>query len=187
LVGIITRGDVTNCLMHHLARRAEEAVAHEAALVAERQADDKAHRVVIRAQIRSGDFDSAGKLSQRMRQLLRDRGIDPDARRRAAIVAYEAETNIIIHSVGGELRVVIEAEKVTIDAMDRGPGIENVELAMQEGWSTAGPLARQLGFGAGMGLANIKKCSDKLEIHSDLGSGTHLHSEVWLKKADLKT
>jgi len=186
LVGIITRGDVTNCLVHHLAKRAEEAVAHEAVMIAERQADEKAHRTVIRATVRSGDFDSAGKLSQRMRQLLRERGVDPDARRRAAIVAYEAETNIIIHSVGGELRVVVEPERVTIDAIDGGPGIENLELAMQEGWSTAGPLARQLGFGAGMGLANIKRCSDKLEVHSELGTGTHLHSEVSLKKAESK-
>ena len=187
LVGLITRGDVTNCLMQQLARRAEEAVAHEAALVAERQADEKSHRTVIRANIRSGDFDSAGRVSQRMRQLLRNRGIDPDARRRAAIVAYEAETNIIIHSVGGELRVVIDPERVIIDAMDQGPGSENLELAMQEGWSTAGPLARQLGFGAGMGLVNIKKCSDEFEVRSELGTGTHLHSEIWLKKAELKT
>ncbi|HUJ09422.1 MAG TPA: CBS domain-containing protein [Verrucomicrobiae bacterium] len=183
LVGVITRGDITNCLMHHLERRAEEAVAHEAALVAERSADEKAKRVVVRVHVKSGDFDSAGRLSQRLRQVLRDRGIDPDARRRAAIVAYEAETNIIIHSIGGDITATVCPEQVTIDAVDRGPGIENIDLAMQEGWSTAGPLARSLGFGAGMGLPNIKKCSDRFEIHSELGPGTQLHSEILLRKA----
>jgi CBS domain-containing protein/anti-sigma regulatory factor (Ser/Thr protein kinase) len=186
LVGIMTRGDVSNCLVHHLEERAEQAVAHEAALVAERQADEKAHRVVLRASIKSGDFDSAGRVSQRMRQTLRQRGIDPEARRRAAIVAYEAETNIIIHSIGGELRAVIEPERVTIDAIDHGPGIEKLDLAMQEGWSTAGPLARQLGFGAGMGLPNMKKCADRFEVRTELGIGTHLHAEIDLKKAALK-
>jgi len=186
LVGIITRGDISNALVHHLEKRAEEAVAHEAVLVAERQADEKAQRLVLRAPIKSGDFDSAGKVSQRMRSVLRQRGIDPEARRRAAIVAYEAETNIIIHSIGGELRAVIEPERVTIDAVDQGPGIEKLELAMQEGWSTAGPLARQLGFGAGMGLPNMKKCADRFEIRSELGIGTHLHAEIDLKKAGLK-
>ena len=183
LVGVITRGDITNCLMHHLERRAEEAVAHEATLLAERSADEKAKRVVVRAHVKSGDFDTAGRLSQRIRQVLRNRGIDPDARRRAAIVAYEAETNIIIHSIGGEITATIYPDRIVIDAVDGGPGIENIDLAMQEGWSTAGPLARSLGFGAGMGLPNIKKCSDRFEIHSEMGPGTQLHSEILLQKA----
>jgi len=185
LVGIITRGDISNALVHHLEARAEQAVAHEAALVAERQAQEQVHRVVLRATIKSGDFDSAGKISQQMREILRQRGIAPESRRRAAIVAYEAETNIIIHSVGGELRVVIEPDRVLIDAIDSGPGIENLDLAMQEGWSTAGPLARQLGFGAGMGLPNIKKCADRFEVRTELGIGTHLHAEIQMKKAEL--
>lgn len=183
LVGILTRGDVTACLMHQLEKRAEQAVAQEAALVAARTADEKEGRVVVKARIKSGDFDSAGKLSQRMRQVLRARGIDPGIRRRAAIVAYEAETNIIIHSIGGEITATIHPERVVIEAVDEGPGIENVELAMQEGWSTAGPLARQLGFGAGMGLPNIKKCSDKFQIRSETGSCTRLYSEILLRKA----
>lgn len=183
LVGIITRGDITDCLVHHLEQRAEQAVAHEAALVAERVADDKAHRVMVRTQIKSGDFDSAGKVSQRMCQVLRERGIDPDARRRAVIIAYETETNIIIHTIGGQITATILADKVIIDAIDEGPGIEDMDLAMREGWSTAGPLARELGFGAGMGLPNIKKCSDVFDINSEMGRGTHLHAEVLLPKA----
>lgn len=183
LVGLITRGDITNCLVHHLEKRAEQAVASEAVLVAERTQDEKARPVAVQAHVKSGDFDSAGKVSQRMRKVLRDRGIDPDVRRRAAIIAYEAETNIIIHSLGGEISVVIDRDKVIIEARDDGPGIEKVELAMREGWSTAGPLARELGFGAGMGLPNMKRCSDKFEIHSELGRGTKLRSEVLLRKA----
>lgn len=183
LVGILTRGDVTTCLMHHLEKRAEEAVASEAALVAAMASDKKQHRVVIKTKVKSGDFESAGKVSQRMRGILRARGIEPDVRRRAAIVAYEAETNIIIHSIGGQLTVAIYPDKVVMDAVDEGPGIERIDLALTEGWSTAGPLARELGFGAGMGLPNIKKCSDRFEIKSELGRGTHVLSEIKLRKA----
>jgi CBS domain-containing protein len=183
LVGIITRGDITACLMHRLERRAEEAIAKEAALATTRAEDEKAQRVVINADVKSGDFDSAGKLSQRMREVLRSRGIDPDARRRAAIIAYEAETNIIIHSLGGRMSVSIDPQKVCIEAVDNGPGIENIDLAMQDGWSTAGPLARELGFGAGMGLPNIKRCSDKFEIHSEMSGSTRLRCEVLLPPA----
>jgi CBS domain-containing protein/anti-sigma regulatory factor (Ser/Thr protein kinase) len=182
LVGILTRGDITGCLMHQLEKRAEEAIAHEASLLAARTADEAAHRVVLRAHVRTGDYDSAGKVSQRMRQVLRERGTDPEVRRRAAVVAYEAETNIIIHSLGGEIAVTIDPDKIVIEANDVGPGIENIEQAMQEGWSTAGRLPRELGFGAGMGLPNIKRCSDKLEITSDNKRGTRLRSEVFIKK-----
>jgi CBS domain-containing protein/anti-sigma regulatory factor (Ser/Thr protein kinase) len=184
LVGVITRGDITSCLMQHLEKRAEEVAAREAAQTTGlSQESELAEPVVLRAEVKAGDYDSAGKVSQRMRQILRMRGVDPDIQRRAAIVAYEAETNIIIHSIGGDLSVAVTPGKVVIEATDRGPGIENIELAMQEGWSTAGPLARELGFGAGMGLPNIRKCSDKFEIKSEMGAGTRLYSEVLLHKA----
>jgi len=187
LVGILTRGDITDCLMQHLERRAEEALAHEAALRAERAADNAADRVVVRAHVRTGDYDSAGKLSQRMRQVLRERGVAPEIRRRAAVVAFEAETNIIIHSLGGEITATIDPDKVCIEAVDVGPGIESVDEAMQEGWSTAGRLPRELGFGAGMGLPNIKRCSDNLEIKSDNKGGTRVRSEIYLRKAGVPT
>ena len=187
LVGILTRGDITDCLMQHLERRAEEALAQEAALRATRAADDAANHVVVRARVRTGDYDSAGKISQRMRQVLRERGIDPELRRRAAVVAYEAETNIIIHSLGGEIVATIDPDKVVIEAVDVGPGIENVEQAMREGWSTAGRLPRELGFGAGMGLPNIKRCSDNLTITSDSKRGTRLRSEIYIRKAGVPT
>ena len=187
LVGIITRGDITGCLMQHLERRAQEALAYEATLRAQRTADDAADRVVVRAHVRTGDYDSAGKVSQRMRQVLRERGTDPEIRRRAAVVAYEAETNIIIHSLGGDIIATIDPDKISIEAVDVGPGIENVDQAMQEGWSTAGRLPRELGFGAGMGLPNIKRCSDSLEITSDGKQGTRLRSEIRIRKPGAST
>jgi anti-sigma regulatory factor (Ser/Thr protein kinase)/CBS domain-containing protein len=180
LVGVITRGDITSCLMQHLEKRAEEAAREAAQTPGRARRPKPAEPVVLQAEVKAGDYDSAGKVSQRMRQILRARGVDSDIQRRAAIVAYEAETNIIIHSIGGDLSVAVTPGKVVIEATDRGPGIENIELAMQEGWSTAGPLARELGFGAGMGLPNIRKCSDKFEIHSEMGAGTRLYSEVLL-------
>jgi len=184
LVGIITRGDITACLMEHLEKRAEEAAANEAALFSgQTRGQEHAKSVVVRTKVKAGDYDSAGRISKRMRQLLKVRGVDPEIQRRAAIIAYEAEMNIIIHSIGGDISVVVSPEKAIIEAVDHGPGIENIDLAMQEGWSTAGPLARELGFGAGMGLPNVKKCSDKFEIHSEINVGTRLHSEVLLSKA----
>ncbi len=184
LVGIMTSGDITACLMHHIERRAHEALSSEAALIAAQTPEERvAHRKVVRAHIKAADFDSAGKISERMRHILRERGTDPEDRRRAAIVVYEAETNIIIHSLGGQITATILPDKVVIDAIDEGPGIQDVNLAMQEGWSTAGPLARELGFGAGMGLPNIKRCADKFEITSSMGSGTKLHADVFLRKA----
>jgi CBS domain-containing protein/anti-sigma regulatory factor (Ser/Thr protein kinase) len=183
LVGLLTRGDITNCLMHHLERRAEEALAHEATLVPTHPAAEKPQRIVVRAAVRTGDYDSAGRVSQRMRQVLRDRGVDPEIRRRAAVVAYEAETNIIIHSLGGEIIATVGPDNVIIEAIDTGPGIDDIEQAMQEGWSTAGRLPRELGFGAGMGLPNIKRCSDKFEITSDTVHGTRVRSEIYIRKA----
>jgi CBS domain-containing protein len=182
LVGVLTRGDVTRCLMKHMERRADEAIAREAELMAARHAGKPERTVLLKAHVKSGDFDNAGKVSTRLRQILRTRGIDPDARRRAAIVIYEAETNIIIHSLGGDITVRIEPDRVDIEATDLGPGIEDINLAMQEGWSTAGRIPRELGFGAGMGLPNIKKCADRFEISSGL-SGTRLHAQIGLRKA----
>ncbi len=183
LVGILTRGDITSALMHHLDRRAEEAVRQAATHASAATPDEAARRVILNAEVRAGNYDSAGKLSQRLREILRNRGVDPNIRRRATIIAYEAETNIIIHSIGGNLTATVTPELVTIEAVDTGPGIENLDLAMQEGWSTAGPLAREFGFGAGMGLPNIRRCADRLDIKSDLTNGTRVHAEVRLQPA----
>ena len=129
LVGVLTRGDITACLMQQLEKRAEEAAAREAALISGQTGDlERDKPMVLQTEVKSGDYESAGKISQRMRQILRGRGVDPVIRRRAAIIAYEAEMNMVIHSIGGELSVAISPGKVVIEAVDRGPGIENVEL-----------------------------------------------------------
>jgi anti-sigma regulatory factor (Ser/Thr protein kinase) len=101
--------------------------------------------------------------------------------RRAAIAAYEAEMNIVIHSEGGYLTVEIGPEQVTIIAADTGPGIADIQQAMQPGFSTAPDWVRELGFGAGIGLINIRNCSDVFHIESEYGKGTLLRATVYLK------
>jgi anti-sigma regulatory factor (Ser/Thr protein kinase) len=106
-------------------------------------------------------------------------GFQPAIIRRAAIAAYEAEMNIVIHSFGGELRARITPAAVTITAVDTGPGIPDVELAMQEGYSTAPWEIQEMGFGAGMGLPNIRRCADELEITSTVGEGTRVKIVIY--------
>ena len=134
--------------------------------------------------IRCRDFTSAGAASRDLKQHLKRIGAESDAVRRAMIAAYEAEMNVVIHAEGdGRLEAAVSDGQLDVDVIDRGPGIPDVQSAMREGWSTAGPLARELGFGAGMGLPNMKKCSDRFEIQSEMGRGTHLTSEIMLRKA----
>jgi serine/threonine-protein kinase RsbT len=124
--------------------------------------------------ITAGDFASAGGASARIKSVLRMIGIDPAIIRRVSIAAYEAELNMIIHSFGGEMTLKIDSSTIHIECVDTGPGIEDIEMAMKEGFSTASPDIQLMGFGAGMGLPNIKKNSDEMGIRSDPG-GTHLH------------
>lgn len=125
-------------------------------------------------QIPAMDLTVAGEASSHIKKILRQIGIDAGVIRRVAIATYEAEINIAIHSLGGQLSLLISPDWVKIIAEDRGPGIENIELAMQKGYSTATSEIRELGFGAGMGLPNMQKCSDEFEIQSELGSYTRV-------------
>lgn len=120
------------------------------------------------------DFTVAGEASSRIKKVLRQLGIDAKIIRRVAIATYEAEINVAIHSEGGKITCLISPEWVKIIALDVGPGIENLELAMQQGFSTATSQIRELGFGAGMGLPNMKKCSDDFEITSEVGVFTRV-------------
>lgn len=120
------------------------------------------------------DFSRAGEASSNIKKILRQLGIDSAIIRKVAIVTYEAEMNIVIHSEGGRLIVNISPSSIEIIAKDEGPGIENVDLAMQEGFTTASNKVRELGFGAGMGLPNIKKHSDQFFIDSHKGTSTTL-------------
>src|SRR5690554_1139625 len=117
-------------------------------------------------QVEKDDFNRAGQASSNIKKVLRQLGINSQILRKIAIATYEAEMNVIIHSEGGVIEVEIDPEKITIMATDRGPGIKNIDLAMKAGYSTASEKIRELGFGAGMGLPNIKRCADEFNIES---------------------
>ena len=118
------------------------------------------------------DFTRAGEASGAVKRVLKQLGFPPDLIRRVAIAMYEGEINMVIHAGGGEADVEILPDSVSIVLTDRGPGIPDIDLAMQEGWSTAPDNIRTLGFGAGMGLPNIKKYPDQMDIQTEIGSGT---------------
>jgi Histidine kinase-, DNA gyrase B-, and HSP90-like ATPase. len=109
-------------------------------------------------------------------------GVDPDTVRKVAISLYEGEINMVIHSYGGTIEVIITPEEIEMILKDRGPGIEDIELAMQAGYSTAPDNIRNLGFGAGMGLPNMKKYSDEFHIESTVGVGTTVRMRVFIPK-----
>ncbi|MEA5039834.1 MAG: ATP-binding protein [Clostridiaceae bacterium] len=122
--------------------------------------------------VEGDDFTSAGAASGDVKKLLRQLGANPDAVRKVAIAMYEGEINMVIHANGGVIDVEISPQKVTMVLADHGPGIPDVEAAMQEGFSTAPDTIRNLGFGAGMGLPNMKKYADTLRIDTEVGVGT---------------
>lgn len=124
------------------------------------------------------DFTSAGQASVQMKKNLRQLGISPEIIRKVSIAMYEGEINMVIHAGGGEADVLIYEDRIEINLIDHGPGIANIELAMQEGFSTAPDTIRSLGFGAGMGLPNMKRYSDSIRIDSELGKGTSIYMTV---------
>ena len=124
--------------------------------------------------VHGDDFSSAGEASVQVKKILRSIGFDAETIRRVSIAMYEAEINMVIHAGGGIADLFVYPEKIIIVLTDKGPGIADIDLAMSEGYSTAPDNIRSLGFGAGMGLPNIKRYSDKLDIDSKLGEGTKL-------------
>lgn len=118
------------------------------------------------------DFTSAGQASVQIKKNLRQLGINPEIIRRVSIAMYEGEINMVIHAGGGEATVKVFEDRIEIILKDNGPGIKNIEQAMQEGYSTAPDRIRSLGFGAGMGLPNMKRYTDSMEIDSAVGVGT---------------
>jgi anti-sigma regulatory factor (Ser/Thr protein kinase) len=142
--------------------------------------------LILEYPVLGGDFTSAGIASSSVKKALQQLGVDPSIIRKVAIVTYEAEMNIVIHAYRGVLRVSLSPEVIEIPAEDEGPGIPDIELAMQPGYSTAPDNIREMGFGAGMGLPNIKNCSDDLKIDSIVGKGTKLVSKIYLRKENGK-
>lgn len=125
------------------------------------------------------DFTRAGEASGSLKKTLKDLGFSPELVRKSVIALYEAEINMVIHAGGGEIDVEISPECVSMVLTDKGPGIPDVTLAMQEGWSTAPDNVRSLGFGAGMGLPNIKKYTDEMKIDTKVGEGTVMYLKVY--------
>ena len=124
------------------------------------------------------DFTRAGEASGKVKSKLKQLGIAPDAVRRVAIALYEGDINLVIHAGGGEIDVEITPENIKMTLSDKGPGIADLEKAMTEGFSTATENIRSLGFGAGMGLPNMKKYSDEMNIDTKLGEGTTIFMQV---------
>jgi anti-sigma regulatory factor (Ser/Thr protein kinase) len=125
-------------------------------------------------EIAGSDFTNAGRASTSIKETLKEMGLASALVRRVAIAAYEAEMNTVMYARRGTMTLHVTPADVTIDVRDEGPGIPDIPLAMQEGYSTATPEMRELGFGAGMGLPNIKRNADDLTITSDVGRGTIL-------------
>lgn len=124
------------------------------------------------------DFTLAGNASGQLKKGLRQLGVDPETVRRAAIAMYEGEINMVIHAGGGTADVTISEEEIVITLADHGPGIKDIDAAMQEGFSTAPDDIRSLGFGAGMGLPNMKRYSDEMTIESTVGVGTTIVMKI---------
>lgn len=126
------------------------------------------------------DFTSAGQASVQVKKNLRRLGIPPEIIRQVSIAMYEGEINMVIHAGGGEADVIVSEDKIEIILADKGPGIADIDLAMQEGYSTAPDSVRSLGFGAGMGLPNMKRYMDEMTIDSVVGEGTTIKMAVYL-------
>ena len=126
------------------------------------------------------DFSSAGQASVSVKKNLRQLGIAPEIIRKVSIAMYEGEINMVIHAGGGSADVMVYEDRIEISLEDCGPGIPDVELAMQEGYSTAPDNIRSLGFGAGMGLPNMKRYTDAMQINTEIGVGTHILMTVKL-------
>jgi len=129
-------------------------------------------------QVLGRDFSNAGKVSTSIKDTLKRLGISPAVVRRVAIVSYEAEMNLVMYATRGKIVLSVSRDAVTLKVEDEGPGIPDVALAMQEGYSTATPEMREMGFGAGMGLPNIRRNADEFDIRSEVGRGTHLFVRV---------
>ncbi|MFR5601972.1 MAG: ATP-binding protein [Lachnospiraceae bacterium] len=135
-------------------------------------------RITLNYHISPEDFTRAGEASSDVKSKLKQMGVKPEAVRKVAIAMYEGEINMVIHARGGEVTVEISPTEIVMTLADVGPGIPNVELAMQAGYSTAPDAVRSLGFGAGMGLPNMKKYSDEMTIETQLGVGTTIRMVV---------
>ena len=131
-------------------------------------------------QVRGLDFDKAGETAAEIKKILKELGIDPLLIHRAVIIAFEAEMNVVMYATEGTITFVFTEEDIQLEVVDKGPGIEDIEMALTEGFSTATNEMREMGFGFGMGLPNIKRNSDGFDIESEVGVGTTVRATVRL-------
>ena len=180
LVGIVTPGDIIARLLTTLERRYREDLGRlpPRRILRDLSSDDTV--VALTYAVRPRDFNRAGDAATRLRRNLVLLGLDQDVVRRATVATYEAEMNIVIHSDGGSVTGNLRPERILIRASDEGPGIPDVERALEPGFSTAPDWIRELGFGAGMGLSNIRNCADEFRIESRVGAGTCVEVVIYL-------
>jgi len=185
LVGILTQGDLARGLLRHMEVqwRAEEIKRYRASHIFE-DIESEQTALILRYSVKAEDFVRGGEASSKIKRALQRLGADPWIVRRVAVATYEAETNVMIHSHGGEIIAEIRPERMRVTAVDTGPGIEDIEQALQPGYSTAPDWIRELGFGAGMGLNNIKACADEMNLQSTVGVGTRLEMVFKLRRGD---
>jgi CBS domain-containing protein/anti-sigma regulatory factor (Ser/Thr protein kinase) len=187
MVGIITKGDITSGILRALQSdyQVEEVRRYRASHLFEDVVSDRTG-LILRYSIKPGDFVNGGTASSYIKRALERLGANPQITRRCAIAIYEAEMNLIIHAThGGSIMVEIEPNMISMRADDTGPGIPDVELAMQAGYSTAPEEIREMGFGAGMGLKNIERCVDKFILESEPGKGTRLEMKLLLQPDEI--
>ncbi len=180
LAGMITKGDITRGFLMALQRdyKEEEVRRYRASHLFEDIISDRT-TLVLRYRIKSQDFIHGGNASGNIKRALLRLGADPQIARRCGIAVYEAEMNLIIHTTsGGILKLEVEPHRITMSTIDEGPGIPDVKQVLQAGYSTASEHVREMGFGAGMGLVNIKRCVDTMEIESAVGKGTKLTMRI---------
>jgi CBS domain-containing protein/anti-sigma regulatory factor (Ser/Thr protein kinase) len=176
LVGIITKGDITRGILVALQKdyKEEEVRRYRASHLFEDIISDRT-TLVLRYNIKAHDFTQGGKASSYIKRALARLGADPQITRRCCIAVYEAEMNLIIHTTnGGILKLEVEPHRITMSTTDDGPGIPDIDKVFQPGYSTATEQVREMGFGAGMGLVNMKRCVDTIDMDSTVGKGTKL-------------
>jgi anti-sigma regulatory factor (Ser/Thr protein kinase) len=180
LVGILTKGDITRGVLRALQSdfKAEEIRRYRASHLFEDIISDRTS-LLLRYWVPPRDFNTGGQASSHIKRALLRLGATPPIARRAGIAAYEAEMNLIIHTTnGGVMWVEIEPNHILMKAIDDGPGIDNIQRALKPGYSTASEQIRELGFGAGMGLENIRRCVDEMNLDSTMGQGTTLEMKI---------
>ena len=182
LVGMITKGDITRGILVALQKdyKEEEVRRYRASHLFEDIISDRT-TLVLRYNIKAHDFTRGGNASSHIKRALLRLGADPQIARRCGIAVYEAEINLIIHTThGGILKLEVEPHRITMSTTDDGPGIPDIAQVLQPGYTTATEQVREMGFGAGMGLVNIKRCVDTMDIESTVGKGTKLIMRIYV-------